>query len=50
MWRMCEAAGFYRRFGLEPSPKNPFDLMITVNDLRVPLPPGGRARRHQGCG
>lgn len=35
-----EAAGFYRRFGLEPSPTNPLDLMITVNDLRQSLPPG----------
>jgi len=26
------AAGFYRRFGFEPSPTNPLDLMITVND------------------
>jgi len=34
-----EAAGFYRRFGLEPSPTNPLDLMITVNDLRKSLPP-----------
>jgi ribosomal protein S18 acetylase RimI-like enzyme len=34
-----EAAAFYRRFGLEPSPTNPPDLMITVNDLRASLPP-----------
>ena len=34
------AAAFYRRFGLEPSPTNPLDLMITVNDLRASLPPG----------
>lgn len=34
-----EAARFYRRFGLEPSPTNPLDLMITVNDLRASLPP-----------
>jgi GNAT superfamily N-acetyltransferase len=34
-----EAAGFYRRFGLEPSPTNPLDLMITVNDLWASLPP-----------
>jgi GNAT superfamily N-acetyltransferase len=34
-----EAARFYRRFGLEPSPTNPLDLMITVNDLRESLPP-----------
>lgn len=33
------AAGFYRRFGLEPSPTNPLDLMITVNDLRASMPP-----------
>ena len=32
------AARFYRRFGLEPSPTNPLDLMITVNDLRASLP------------
>jgi GNAT superfamily N-acetyltransferase len=35
-----QAAAFYRRFGLEPSPTNPLDLMITVNDLRASLPPG----------
>lgn len=35
-----QVAGFYRRFGLEPSPTNPLDLMITVNDLRASLPPG----------
>ncbi len=35
-----EAAGFYRHFGLEPSPTNPLDLMVTVNDLRESLPPG----------
>ena len=29
-----QAATFYRRFGLEPSPTNPLDLMITVNDIR----------------
>jgi GNAT superfamily N-acetyltransferase len=34
-----QAAAFYRRFGLEPSPTNPLDLMITVNDLRASLPP-----------
>ncbi|HTW97501.1 MAG TPA: GNAT family N-acetyltransferase [Acidimicrobiales bacterium] len=33
------AAAFYRRFGLDPSPTNPLDLMITVNDLRASLPP-----------
>lgn len=27
------AAGFYRRFGFEPSPTNPLDLMITVADI-----------------
>ena len=27
------AADFYRRFGFEPSPTNPLDLMITVNDI-----------------
>lgn len=32
------AAAFYRRFGLESSPTNPLDLMITVNDLRASLP------------
>ena len=30
-----QAAGFYRHFGLEPSPTNPLDLMITVNDIRA---------------
>jgi GNAT superfamily N-acetyltransferase len=34
-----QAASFYRRFGLEPSPTNPLDLMITVNDLTASLPP-----------
>ena len=34
-----EAARFYRRFGLEPSPTNALDLMITVNDVRASLPP-----------
>ena len=34
-----DAAGFCRRFGLEPSPTNALDLMITVNDLRRSLPP-----------
>ena len=29
-----QAASFYRRYGLEPSPTNPLDLMITVNDIR----------------
>jgi GNAT superfamily N-acetyltransferase len=33
------AAACYRRFGLEPSPTNPLDLMITVNAPRVSLPP-----------
>jgi len=28
-----QAAAFYRRFGLEPSPTNPLDHMITVNDI-----------------
>ena len=27
------AAGFYQRFGFEPSPTNPLDLMITVPDI-----------------
>lgn len=27
------AAGFYRRFGFEPSPTNPLDLMVTVEDI-----------------
>jgi predicted N-acetyltransferase YhbS len=27
------AAGFYQRFGFEPSPTNPLDLMITVADI-----------------
>lgn len=34
-----EAAAFYQRLGLEPSPTNPLDLMITVNDLRKSMPP-----------
>ena len=33
------AATFYRRYGLEPSPTNPLDLMITVNDIKASLPP-----------
>jgi ribosomal protein S18 acetylase RimI-like enzyme len=33
-----QAAAFYRRFGLESSPTNPLDLMITVNDLRASRP------------
>jgi predicted N-acetyltransferase YhbS len=28
-----KAAAFYRRFGFEPSPTNPLDLMITVQDI-----------------
>ena len=31
-------AAFYRQFGLEPSPTNPLDLMITVNDLKASCP------------
>jgi GNAT superfamily N-acetyltransferase len=32
-----DAAGFYRRFGLEASPTNPLDLMITVNDIKASM-------------
>lgn len=35
------AADFYRRFGLEPSPTNPLDLMITVNDIAASMPNEG---------
>lgn len=35
-----QAASFYRRFGLEPSPTNLADLMITVNDIMASIPPG----------
>jgi hypothetical protein len=31
-------AAFYRQFGFEPSPTNPLDLMITVNDLKASCP------------
>ncbi len=30
-----QAAAFYQRFGLTPSPTNPLDLMITVPDIQA---------------
>ena len=30
-----QAAEFYERFGLTPSPTNPLDLMITVPDIQA---------------
>lgn len=31
------AAAFYERYGFEPSPTNPLDLMITVADIRASM-------------
>lgn len=31
------AADFYRRFGLSPSPTNPLDLMMTVEDIKASM-------------
>jgi hypothetical protein len=32
-----EAAGFYKRFGFEPSPLDPKQLMLLMKDLRATL-------------
>jgi hypothetical protein len=34
-----QAAAFYKRFGFEPSPLNPNQLMLLMKDLRATLKP-----------
>lgn len=37
-----QAAGFYRRFGFQPSPTDPRNLQLLMKDIRASLDPGGR--------